>query len=121
MSPTLAVLVLLYFAGLYASVFIMLDVRSPRRRVIYLIMISVLMIVCSVLSRFYLVEVAGYGAVVTARTDTETNTTTYNVTVTPIYFDPPYAPYVSTLFAGFSLVPVALSVVSAIELLGGRR
>ncbi|MEM4827620.1 MAG: hypothetical protein QXK07_06225 [Desulfurococcaceae archaeon] len=121
MSPTLALLVLLYFAGLYASVFIMVDVRSPRRRVMYLIMLAVLMLVGSVLARFYLIELAGYGAVVTAKTDPETNTTVYNVTVTPIYVDPPYAPYVSTVFAGFSLVPVALALASAVELLGGRR
>lgn len=121
MAPTLAILILAYFVALYASVFIMLDVRSPRRRVIYLIMMSVLMIVGSVLARFYLVEFIGYGAAVIERTDANTNLTTYNVTVTPIYVDPPYAPYVSTLLAGLSLVPAVLAVVSAIELLGGRR
>lgn len=114
LSPLVGVAVISYILMVYISFYVMLSVRNPLRRSIYLLMIFILMLVGSMLVRLYLFKPAGFVV------ETYYNGSSRVVKVNEIYADEPYNPMISLLLTGLSLIPVSLSIVSSLELIGLR-
>lgn len=108
--PLIGVSVIVYLLMLFVSVWIVLFVKTPFKRVLYLWMISIILAVSSILVRMYLITVSGYEIVY------EEN----RIIVKELYRDEPYAPGFTTMLSVVALIPAVLSIPSAIEMLAGR-